>query len=134
MARPRSVMTPEVCETVRRAVEVGLPALRAAYAAGVTPSAVKSHRKRNPAFATALKKAEAMAELRQVTVIQRAADGQHRQEWVDKRKVRHTIEARAPVWQAAAWILERRFAERWARKEIIHTRTDRPIEADPRFE
>ena len=96
LGRPRSVMTEPVIATILRAVEVGLPVERAAHAAGVDAATVRSHRKRHSEFATALEKAEATSALRLVTRIQTASEKQ---------------------WQAAAWILERRWPNEWARRD-----------------
>ena len=96
LGRPRSVMTPEVIEAILRAVEQGLPVDRAAYACGVEPSTVRSHRERNPSFGTSLEKAQAISM---------------------EHMVRRITSASEKQWQAAAWILERRFPSEWARRE-----------------
>ena len=55
-------------------------------------------------FSNAVEKALAEAEVRDVAIIAKAAEEQ---------------------WQAAAWRLERKFPDRWGRKVIEHTDSDR---------
>ena len=102
MARPRSKMTPEVEEAVLRGVRLGLHADRAAMAAGVKPSTMRMHKRANPEFLTAIKEAEAVAERGFLSRII-----QHSQ--------RH--------WTAAAWMLERRFPDRWSKREHVEVST-----------
>jgi transposase len=94
--RPRSSMTPENCAAVIRAVKMGLHPDRAAEAAGVSRSTMRAHRRRNEGFATQIKEAEAFAEQDALGKIIKHSDSQ---------------------WTAAAWLLERRFPERWARRD-----------------
>jgi len=96
MGRPRSTMTPEVEEKILRTVKLGLHAERAAQAHGVMVSAFRSHKRRNPDFAIALKKAESEAEGGFLS-----------------RIIKHTEKQ----WTACAWILERRWPERWAKRD-----------------
>jgi len=94
--RPRNVMTEEKVEAILRAVRVGLHPDRAAEAAGVPAAAMRQHKRRNPDFVTALKEAAATAE----------------QSYLG-RILLHTEKQ----WTACAWILERRWPERWAKRE-----------------
>jgi len=88
-------MTKEAIETILRCIAAGLHPDRAAAAAGVTPSTMRAHKHRHPGFATELKKAQAEAEASFLA-----------------RIVAHSDER----WQAAAWILERRWPERWRQR------------------
>ena len=138
MGRPRSVMTPEVEEAIIRAIEMGLPLHRAAYAAGVNKSTARAHRNRNEQFATRVKMAEAQAELGCVTRIQAAAVGRAARVWVetddDGKEITVKEPARDPIWQCDAWMLERRFPQRWAKRETIRATVERKPEPDPAFD
>jgi len=103
MARPRSAMTEEACEKILRAVRLGFPPDRAADAAGVNPATMRSHRRRDKAFATSIKSADAEAELGYMS-----------------RIIKHS----ETKWQASAWIMERRWPERWAQKVQQITEVD----------
>lgn len=98
MARPRSVMTDEVIAKILRTVALGIWPDRAAQMHGITTSAMRQHKKRNPEFVTALEKAEAEAE-----------SGIH------GKILRHMDKQ----WTACAWMLERRWPERWAKREYV---------------
>jgi len=89
-------MTPDQIDAILRAVRLGLHPDRAAQASGVTPSTLRAHRKRHPEFATAIKEAESTAE-----------------QGFLARILKHTEKQ----WTAAAWMLERRWPERWAKRE-----------------
>ena len=109
MARPRSVMTDETIDAILQTVEFGLPPDRAARAHGVKASTLRSLRQRDPEFGTALKKAEAVAEAGFFERILNHAD---------------------KTWTAAAWILERRWPERWSKQEAPqHTDKAEIVEA-----
>lgn len=96
MGRPRSEMTDERIEAILRTVRLGLHPDRAAMAHGVSPATLRQHKRRNPDFVTALKEAEASAE-----------------QGFLGRILKHTDKQ----WTAAAWMLERRWPERWAKRE-----------------
>jgi len=98
MARPRSEMTDEKIEAILRTVRLGLHPDRAAAAHGVSPATLRQHKRRNPEFVTAIKEAEAVAESGFLG-----------------RILKHTEKQ----WTAAAWMLERRWPERWAKREVI---------------
>lgn len=100
--RPRSTMTPETIEAILRAVRLGVWPDRAAAMQGISASTMRNMRKRDPEFATAMKRAEAEAESAVLSRILRAMDRQ---------------------WTAAAWILERRWSERWAKREHVEVST-----------
>lgn len=90
-------MTPKTVAAILEGVAGCLPIDVAARAAGVAPSTVRSHRERHREFATALDAALATAKSSMLAHVRNAAP-------------KH--------WQAAAWLLERRFPEEFARPEI----------------
>ena len=108
VGRPRTEMTPEKVDAVLRAVRMGLHPDRAAEAAGVAPSTMRKHKARNPEFVTALKEAAAEAE---------------------KSYLGRIIQHSESQWTAAAWILERRWAERWRKRDGDDIR--RKIRSEP---
>ena len=89
-------------EKICKGIQLGLKYEQAALAAGISERTLYNWKKRGKnaksgkyfQFVQALKKAEAEGEGMLVTRIQKAAQ---------------------ETWQAAAWILERRHPERWAR-------------------
>ena len=98
MARP-SKYTPETVARIAEALEQGATYEAAAAHAGVHYDTLNEWRAEFPAFSVALKKAEAEAELHWLGQIEAAAaDG---------------------AWQAAAWRLERRYPERWGRRDRV---------------
>lgn len=90
-------MTDQAVLAVLRGVRIGLYPERAAQMAGVNPSTMRSFRKDNEEFRTLMEKAEAEGEASLVGRIIRHMDSQ---------------------WTAAAWMLERRFPERWAKSRV----------------
>ncbi|MFN7587337.1 MAG: hypothetical protein ACK5UQ_02310 [Planctomycetota bacterium] len=100
LGRPRSRMTPKTVAAILEGVAGCLPIDVAARAAGVAPSTVRSHRERHRDFATALDAAIATAKSSMVARVRDAAPKD---------------------WKAAAWMLERRFPEEFARPEIRAT-------------
>ena len=98
MGRPRTVMTDEAKAKIVKAVRLGLWPDRAAEMHGIRPSSMRNERKRDAEFATALKEAEAQAEASVHGKILRHMDKQ---------------------WTACAWMLERRWPQRWAKREIV---------------
>jgi hypothetical protein len=78
-----------------------------------------------------LKRAEAEGEAGKLAEITRAAKGgqemvETREEWELGVLVRKTVTRKlsAPQWQAAAWLLERRHPELWARKYEVKAEID----------
>jgi len=105
MARPPIDLTPELQETVVGALRAGNYIETAAALVGIHHDTlrewVKKGRRGDPRyeeFASAVAQAIASAEARDLAVIGKAA-GEH--------------------WQAAAWRLERRFNDRWGRKNDV---------------
>ncbi len=107
----RSKLTPEVQETICRYVRQGLTYETAARAAGISESTFyrwrargeKAQRGKFRQFWEAVKKAEAEAE---------------------QRLVERILAASRDSWQAAAWILERRYPDRWGRRDRVKHETD----------
>ncbi len=96
MGRPRTEMTPAVEDKILKTIRLGLHPERAAQAHGVTPSTMRAHRRRHPEFATRIKEAEAASEASFLG-----------------RIIKHSEKN----WTASAWIMERRWGERWGRNE-----------------
>lgn len=106
-------MTDEKVEAILRTIRLGLHPDRAAQAHGVNAASMRWHRKRHASFDTQVKEAEAVAERSFLGKI-----------------IRHTDKQ----WTAAAWLLERRWPERWARPEVRPMPEDEEqVEADKRF-
>ena len=93
-------LTPELQKEIIGYIEAGNYVEVSCEAAGISKTQfyvwLKRKEKLYTDFADAVKKAEKKAEIRNVVVIQKAA--------VDN-------------WQASAWFLERKHAERWGRKD-----------------
>src|SRR5262245_51006007 len=120
MARPTK-LTPQLQEHVCRLVAAGVPKETAARASGLAPSSLRAWPAKGRkgrvvyvAFLAALKKAEAEAEAAAFAVVRTAAP---------------------TCWQAAAWVLERRWPQRYGRdrREIAELRRQvQGIERDMR--
>jgi len=96
VGRPRTVMTNEAKAKIVKSVELGMWPERAAEMHGINGATMRSERKRDPVFATAIKEAESNAE-----------------KSVLSRMFRHM----ETQWTACAWMLERRWAERWRKRD-----------------
>ena len=88
--------TPDRAEKILAALRQGTTIATAVRAAGLGLSAFKTWRASDATFAAAIKKAIAEGEAALIGIVQRATP-------------KH--------WQAAAWLLERRWPQRWARRE-----------------
>lgn len=97
MGRPRTVMTDENKAKIVETVRLGMWPDRAAQMHGIAPGTMRKERKLDDDFSTAIKKAEAEAESSVHSRMLRHLDGQ---------------------WTACAWMLERRWPERWAKREL----------------
>ena len=104
-------MTDENVEAILRHVRLGIWPDRAAQMCEVNPSTLRSFKESNEEFRTNLEKAEAIAEASVFGRILRHMDKQ---------------------WTACAWMLERRWPDRWAKREPSQTPDDIP--PDLRFE
>lgn len=107
MARP-SKLTPEVQKRIIDAIRAGNYAAQAARSAGIGSStfyrwmeqgATEDAPQELREFRDSVKKAEAEAEVAAVAIIRR--------------------EAQNGTWQAAAWYLERKYADRWGRQDRL---------------
>lgn len=127
--RPTS-LTPALQAVIVRHIEAGNYRATAAAAAGVHRNRMSEWEKRGEAgeepyagFACALQKAEAEAEIGLLAEIRAARPGA-------------TGISGADVWQAKAWMLERRFAARWCARvrqqvaEHVDALTEK-LKADP---
>lgn len=109
LGRPTK-LTPEIQERICAAIQQGNYAFVAARCAGISESTFYSWldrgaREKRGAFAEfleSIKKAESIAEAGAIEVVRNASQ---------------------QSWQAAAWWLERKYPERWARKERVDYRT-----------
>ncbi len=104
-------MTEEAIENILRTVALGLWPERAARMHSVSLDAFRKWKERHPEFVMALEKAESEAEASIHGKILRHMDKQ---------------------WTACAWMLERRWPDRWAKREYVMTAED--IAPDQRFE
>lgn len=91
-------MTDENIAAILRTVALGVWPDRAAQIHGVSAEAMRVHKHRNHDFVTAIEKAEATAEASYLGKI-----------------LRHTEKQ----WTAAAWMLERRWPDRWAQRQKV---------------
>jgi transposase len=98
VARP-SKYSPATVAKIVKALGQGASYEVAAAAAGICYETLNTWRKERPEFSEALQAAEAKAEVRWLQQIDKAA--------------------KEGTWQAAAWKLERRYPERWAKRERI---------------
>lgn len=100
----KTKLTPDVAQAIVTAIQAGNYQDTAAAHAGVHPATFYRWMERGAAdskapyreFREAVEKALAFAEVRDVALIAKAAE---------------------TYWQAAAWRLERKFPDRWGRKE-----------------
>jgi len=94
--RPRTQMTDENIAKILRAVELGMWPERAALMHGISGAAMRKHKERHPEFVTALEMAEAKGESEFLGRMYKLSD---------------------TVYQACAFMLERRWPDRWAKRE-----------------
>jgi len=95
-------MTPQVIDTILQHVREGIWPERAARLAGIDAAAMRKHKERHPDFVTELEKAEAQAETNLHGRMLRAMDDN---------------------WTAVAWMLERRFPQRYGKQDpkvVVH--------------
>jgi hypothetical protein len=90
--------TPELIEQLIKYIEAGNYYKTACEAVGLGESTFYEWLKEKPEFLESIKKAEAQAIVRNLTIIQLAA----------KKN-----------WQAAAWFLERKDFKNWGKKELV---------------
>jgi hypothetical protein len=97
MARPKK-LTADLQAQIATALRAGNTKRAAASYAGVGETTLYVWLDRNAEFRAAVRKAEADAEVRNVTLVQRAAES---------------------TWQASAWWLERRHPDTWALRQQV---------------
>lgn len=102
MGRPATTMTEEACALIVRAVGLGLSLRSAADVAGLNYGTVTNHRRRNEAFATAIKQARGAGKQSLVAKIHAHSERQ---------------------WQAAAWLLERIWPAEFSKREHVEVST-----------
>jgi transposase len=105
--------TPEITQKILDAIRLGAPFNQACNAAGIHVDTFIEWRKRYSEFAEAVKEAEGQGVQNWLTVIETAANNGN--------------------WQAAAWKLERRFPQDFARRDrlpIDVSELDRQFEAE----
>jgi len=98
--------TPATVGKFCRAVADGLPYKSAAAAAGISHETVCQWQRQFPEFSDAVQLALAKAEVALVRLIRRAAAKGN--------------------WKASAWLLERRYPERWGRRDRLHAQITTP--------
>lgn len=105
--------TPEIESHICELIGEGCSYAEAARASGIHPDTFRVWRKADPAFSAIVKKAEAEAVAKMIGTITRAA---------------------TKTWQAAAWWLERKYPNRYAKREPkpIVQHTGYAYEIDPR--
>jgi hypothetical protein len=140
MAHPK--LTPALQASIVNAVSLGVPYLKAAVLAGLSPAAAYEYRQRGegrhphrPAsrvyveFVEAIKRAEAQDQARRVARIEQAARGgqithEKTTTYPDGRVVRE-VKTLPPQWVADAWHLERSDPKRWGRRDRVDVHTYR---------
>ena len=95
----KSKYTPEVVDKIVQALKLGAAYEDACNYAGISFETFRTWRARYPAFLEAIKAAEGQATVHWLAAIEKAA--------------------REGNWQAAAWKLERRYPDRYGRKERV---------------
>lgn len=100
MARPRK-RTPTAQERILEALQLGATYKRAAAAAGISYDTLNDWMRDDLQFRQQVKEAEGVAAVAALRQIQRAA--------------------KSGAWQAAAWILERRYPQEYGRTVQEHT-------------
>lgn len=141
-------LTPEVQEVIVSAIRAGNYIETAAALAGISKDALYDWLKKGNdpygfakariyrEFADAVKKAVAESEERDLAIIQRAAEGYEvvrkrattrRNEETGKLEVveQSVEQSRDFSWTAAAWRLERKFPDRWARRDHVQVSGDK---------
>ena len=118
IGRPRSTMTPEVVERILETVRLtGCWPNTAARVQGIDPAAMRKHKERHPEFVTLLEQALATAELEWHSRILKESVGTPAEVERGPDGPVIIVAERRPNWRASSWLLERRWPERWAKKE-----------------
>jgi len=143
MAR-KTKLTPALQQAIISAVAGGVPHAQAALLVDVPNATANEWRQRGEgrdperpctplyaAYAAALQKAEAQFEARRLLRINQVAEGgvvihEKTTTYPDGRVVRE-VQRTAPQWQPSAWLLERRWPERYGRRLAVQA--DLSVEA-----
>ena len=129
--------TPEAEATIILAVEFGVPLSIAPLAASITVATFYAWMNDDPSFAVRVKNAEAKAISKNLGTVQRAAEGGYvfEVETVIKADGTETIKEKrtAPQWQAAAWILERRWYQLFGKRDIVTLQVGEVMEETKRL-
>jgi transposase len=107
MARP-SKLDDLMAQRVVDAVKRGLPRRETALMCGIGESTLYDWMRDNPELASRIKRAETEGELELIETIKSASERQ---------------------WQAAAWLLERRYPERYGRRDGERPLSEQEAEA-----
>ena len=135
MARP-SKLTPELeAEICRLIADEGLPYNRACQLAGVSETTFyvwkskgqKAKRGKFREFLESIEKAVAQFQQKQIAIIRRAStepivnEKTHVRTDSEGKEIKEKwTEYKAPSWQPAAWLLERRFPDEYGRVTVKH--------------
>ena len=124
-------LSPEIAKRILNAIRAGITREAAIAAAGISHSTFYSWLERGriarcgkfPDFLDSLKRAEAAAAIRNITIIQAAALGGQLLEKITTTRPDGTVVVierwSAPCWLAAKWWLERRFPHDWGRRNRV---------------
>ena len=108
------ILTEEKLSTILRTVGMGMTPSRAAQAAGVTRQTLHQHCKRHPDFVDKMAEADARAEMT-----------------IHMKLLKHIDKN----WNAAAWVLERLWSDRYGRDKdaavIVNNHNEARLRSDP---
>lgn len=139
MAGRRSKFTKDHVEECLRLLRLGLPKQDAAALAGFSPGTLGDWQREGEAdleagrrtakadFVADLRKAEAAFKLSATAVVVGAANGRPAEYDDDGNKLRSE---RPPNWQAATWMLERRFPDEYSPRREITGPQGGPLEVE----
>lgn len=139
----KSKLTSETTKRFCKSIEQGLTYKDSCHAAGISTStfyvwkakAADAKSGKYVAFMDALKKAEVRAKFNLLQIIDDCALGG---KTLTKTKIKKdkegnilsktvTITETAPIWQASAWLLERRFPDEFGRNREVNTDDNVPL-------
>jgi hypothetical protein len=109
MAGRRSKYTPETVDKLTQAIRLGATYKLACDYAGISQETFSQWMNGKPEFSEAVKDAEGEGAVKLLAVIERAANG------VKGDNGEYIL---TPVWQAAAWKLERRYPQMYGKQAI----------------
>jgi transposase-like protein len=103
----RSKYNPEMQERIIKEIEGGLGKEQTAHLCGISPSTLYEWERKHPKFQEAIKEAESKFETNQLLIIREAAINRYDREGRLTRK---------GSWVASAWLLERKFHDRYGQR------------------